>query len=447
MLKLSLATRIALIVVLALMAVWIGALMQLYRSAQGTDLNPPAGQIAALVTAIEHGAPDDVPLILRAVSSATLTASIVAGAAANPQGTTPIGPERRAAYETALGGRPFAMWRPAPSGLARRFPRLFEGIDAIGLGIGLRTGGTLVVISRNPLLITRFGVPVGFGAGLLGTLVALAALIVMHRETRPLVRLAAAVDRADFTSEALTVPSVRTSSPEIRTLVGAFGRLQRRVSELLRARMAMQGGISHDVRTFATRLRLRVEQIPDAEERARAIGDIDDMIRLLDDALLASRAGAGSGELATELVTFSELVRAEVDDRRGAGAAIDLSCGAGTEAGVLGDRVALRRIVSNLVDNALKYGRAAHLALAADGDTLVLIVDDEGSGIPPEQRALLLEPFTRLEASRNRGTGGAGLGLAVVRTLVEGMDGTVDIADAPTGGARIIVRLPVFRGV
>ncbi len=93
------------------------------------------------------------------------------------------------------------------------------------------------------------------------------------------------------------------------------------MAQLLRARMAMLGGISHDVRTFATRLRLRVEQIPEGTERERAIADISDMIRLLDDALLASRAGVG--ELATELVDLDGIVRAEVDDRRSAGGRID----------------------------------------------------------------------------------------------------------------------------
>jgi signal transduction histidine kinase len=240
------------------------------------------------------------------------------------------------------------------------------------------------------------------------------------------------------------LPSARTSSPEIRTVIAAFERLQARVAQLLRARMAMLGGISHDVRTFATRLRLRVEQIPEGVERERAIADISDMIRLLDDALLASRAGVG--ELATELVELDGIVHAEVDDRRSAGARIDARVASDAmPATVLGDRVALRRVVANLADNALKYGEAAHLMLAIEGPWLVLTIDDEGPGIPPGQRELLLEPFTRMEVSRSRGTGGAGLGLGIVRNLVAAMGGSVSIGDAPGGGARITVRLPVFK--
>ena len=92
---------------------------------------------------------------------------------------------------------------------------------------------------------------------------------------------------------------------------------------------------------------------------------------------------------------------------------------------VLGDRLALRRIVANIIDNAIKYGRVARLRLQLENPAIVLTVDDEGPGIPADRRQAMLEPFNRLETSRNRATGGAGLGLAVVRSLVEAHDGTI----------------------
>lgn len=239
------------------------------------------------------------------------------------------------------------------------------------------------------------------------------------------------------------LPETRSAAPEIRALIAAFNRLQARLAQLLRSRMAMLGGISHDVRTFATRLRLRVDHIPEKTDRERAVADIDDMIRLLDDALLASRAGAG--ELTEELVEFRQVVRDEVDDRSAEHAPIHLQSVANIEeAIVLGDRVALRRVVANLIDNALQYGRAAHVLVDASDQSVRLTVDDEGPGIPAEQREALLEPFVRLETSRNRRTGGAGLGLAVVRSLVEAHGGVINIGDAPTGGARFTVSLPLF---
>jgi signal transduction histidine kinase len=111
---------------------------------------------------------------------------------------------------------------------------------------------------------------------------------------------------------------------------------------------------------------------------------------------------------------------------------------------LLGDRVALRRVVFNLIDNAVKYGRRARLSLSRDAQWIVLLVDDDGPGIAADKRELLLEPFVRLEGSRNRQTGGAGLGLAIVRNLIEAHGGQIQISDAPGGGARIGVRLPGF---
>ena len=440
MLRLSLATRITLIVLVTLLVAWIGALALYYRSQAGAGENarPSPRQIAALVELAEQTPPAQRPLLYEAVSSSILSARSLAAAGAPPPEARPVATTLLDRYTAALGDRALVITTlPVPgfSTLATR------GLEFM---IALKDGEILVLDAKSPLPLTLFGLPVGFGAGLLGTLIALAALIVMHRETRPLARLSAAVDRMDLAGEPRFLPQARTSAPEIQTLIAAFNRLQDRLSRLLRARMAMLGGISHDVRTFATRLRLRVDHIPEGAERERAIGDITDIIRLLDDALLSSRAGAG--ELSEELVDFGEIVQAEVEDRKAAGAPVDLrkdSLSTGTT--ILGDRLALRRIVSNLIDNAVKYGQAAHLSLEADPKMVLLTVDDEGAGIPAELREELFEPFVRLETSRNRRTGGAGLGLAIVRNLIEAQGGSVAIGDNPTGGARFTVTLPLFR--
>jgi signal transduction histidine kinase len=449
MLRLTLAARITMIVVIALTIAWIGAAALLYRSPdrQGEAIRPSPHQIAALVELVERTPREQRPLVLAAASSSILEAMLESGDATRvvTDGARPADEAIQHAYVAALGERSVAIASPPFSGFQKLFPRLFApATNALELRIGLRTGETLVIETKSPFLVSRLGLPVGLGAGLFGTLTALVALIVMHRETRPLARLAAAVDRMDLAGPPALLPLARTSAPEIQALVTSFNRLQTRVALLLRARMAMLGGISHDVRSFATRLRLRIGELPEGPQRDRATSEIADMIRLLDDALLASRAGAG--ELAQVLVEFAAVVRAEIEDRRAAGAAIDLSTNPdATGATILGDRLALRRIVSNLVDNALKYGHAAHVAVGMDGQSLMLTIDDEGSGIPPDAREILLEPFVRLETSRNRQTGGAGLGLAIVRSLVEGHGGVVTIGEAPSGGSRFTVRLPVFR--
>lgn len=449
MLRLTFAARIALIVLLSLAAMWVATIAYFYRSHsdEAERTRPPPDQIGALAGLLESTSPEVRPLVLAAVNTPRFAARLEndpPSALARPGETTPDA-RIREAYAAALAGRAVTIVVPPPAGPTGLFPRLTSGAaNALEFRIALRTGQTLVVDASSPVVVTRFGLPVGFGAGLFGTFIALAALIVMQSQTRPLARLAAAVDRVDLSVEPQPLPETRRSAPEIRALVKAFNRLQGRLGDMLRARMAMLGGISHDVRTFATRLRMRVDRIPDDAERGRAIADIDDMIRLLDDALLTGRAGAGA--LTEEMVEFDQIVRKEVADRRAQGAVVDIRSDVAVGGSiVLGDRLALRRIVANVTDNAIKYGGAAHLTTMTEGATVVLMVDDEGSGIPAAEREGVFQPFTRLEPSRNRGTGGAGLGLAVARSLAEAHGGTIVVDDAPGTGARVIVRLPIFR--
>jgi signal transduction histidine kinase len=447
-LRMTFAARIGLIVVVGLGMAWISTIALYYIARAHTAENntlPVPGHIAALVELIERTPGEERKLVLRVASSETFAARIDAGANTGTTAQRILPRLNQRAIESslqALGGRPVSV-NFADTGERRRlFSRLVP--PTVDVGVGLRTGDTLVIEVGNAILLGPLGLPVGFGAGIFGTLIALLALLVMHRETKPLARLAEAVDRVDLSLDPVALPEARRSAPEIRSLIDAFNRLQGRLGELLRSRMAMLGGISHDVRTYATRLRLRAEKISDEAERDRAIADINDMILLLDDALLASRAGAG--ELAEEMVEIDDIIRAEVADRRSGGARIDYQGGHWEQVPiVLGDRLALRRVVANLADNAIKYGGSAHLrGMIVDKDFL-LTVDDEGAGIPPEHRQAMLEPFSRLETSRSRGTGGAGLGLAIARGLTEAHGGALSIQQAPSGGARISVRLPLFQ--
>jgi signal transduction histidine kinase len=447
-LRMTFAARIGLIVVVGLGMAWISTIALYYiaraHTAESNTL-PVPGHIAALVELIERTPSEERKLVLRVASSETFAARIDAGANTGTTAQRILPRLNQRAIESslqALGGRPVSVNFADTGERKRLFSRLVP--PTVDVRVGLRTGDTLVIEVGNALLLGPFGLPVGFGAGIFGTLIALLALLVMHRETKPLARLAEAVDRVDLSLDPVALPEARRSAPEIRSLIDAFNRLQGRLGELLRSRMAMLGGISHDVRTYATRLRLRAEKISDEAERDRAIADINDMILLLDDALLASRAGAG--ELAEEMVEIDDIIRAEVADRRSGGARIDYQGGHWEQVPiVLGDRLALRRVVANLADNAIKYGGSAHLRSMIVGKDFLLTVDDEGAGIPPEHRQAMLEPFSRLETSRSRGTGGAGLGLAIARGLTEAHGGALSIQQAPSGGARIAVRLPLFQ--
>ncbi|MDH0117792.1 ATP-binding protein [Rhizobium pusense] len=430
-----------------MIVVWLVVIANVYRSynSQQQNVRPPPDKIAAIVDIVERaGDAGERRRVLDAVRSNLLDPRLEddrqrpsEDAAATEESLTREYGERLGDRAVKVTAAPITIYNWTVGVLSAK-PR-----NILKIRIALRTGDVLVINSKTPYAVSPLGVPVGFGAGLIGTVIALVMLLVLWSATLPLSELARAVDKIDFATEPAPLPRARSGTLEIRALAAAFDRLQIRLSHLLRSRMALLGGISHDVRTFATRLRLRIDQIPDAQERDRAIEDISDMIRLLDDALLASRAGAG--ELSEELLEFEALVTAEVHDRRSSGHAVESYIDPNAVGAlVLGDRLSLRRVISNLIDNALKYGIAARVHVQTTASDITLRIDDDGPGIPADFRQLLLEPFVRIETSRNRSTGGAGLGLSIVRNLVEAHGGAITIGQADSGGASVIVALPLF---
>jgi two-component system, OmpR family, osmolarity sensor histidine kinase EnvZ len=307
------------------------------------------------------------------------------------------------------------------------------------IAIGLSTGGYAVLETRGDIVRRLWGVPPGFLIGALGALVGLAAIVAIMREARPLRRLSDSVAR--FGGSAVPDPVQARGAPEIKRLIGAVNDMQERIAGLVKGRTVLLGAISHDLKTYLTRLRLRAETIPDAEQRARAVRDLDDMTALIEDALALAR-GASVSERREE-VDVARLVEEEITGRKDE--RLEFSGGGSPRADVAGDAMALRRLFANLIDNALRYGKRAKVSVSGDRTALIVTVDDDGPGIPELERAAVFEPFYRVDPSRSRETGGAGLGLAIARAIVEAHGGGIGAETSPLGGARIRVSLPVAR--
>jgi two-component system, OmpR family, osmolarity sensor histidine kinase EnvZ len=299
-------------------------------------------------------------------------------------------------------------------------------------------GGVLVVETADELTVRVLGLPPGYWAGIVGFAAAALALYAVVRETNPLARLARSVERFGEAIEPATVPE--RGAREVRALTAAFNRMQSRIAELVRGRTFMLAAISHDLRTYLTRLRLRVEMVPEAGIRERATRDIEDMNALLDDALAFARTSFDS--TAREAVDLVAIVRRECAERAGTGGAVRAQLPA-ERVIVAGECAALARVVGNLIDNALKYGRQADVSVVAGASEVEIMVDDRGPGIPPSERQRIFEPFLRLDPSRNRERGGAGLGLAIAQYLIQRHGGAIAVEDRPGGGARFRVSLPL----
>lgn len=454
MVRLGLTTRFVAIGVTLLLTLWIALVAAYYRSS-GLDraaTRPPVTQIRAIADVLSAATPGARDDLLEAVSSSILVATLEpARTAATPEADErEVGEDLRdtpdfVEHVALIGERLLSIHRLGRPRSTLGPPSLFAtAIGALRFRLSLADGTILRLDTRTPFVVTLFGLPAGVGAGLLGTIFALVAFVLLHREIRPLTALAAAVDRIDPSGAPIALPAISVRAPETATLLTAFERMQTRLQTLIAGRFALIGGVQHDVRSFATRLRLRVEHIADPTERDKAVADIDDMIGLLDNALLTARAGVG--RLDEELLDLAALIRQEVADLGAAGRPIRLGVAppSSREVPVLLDRTAFRRIVANLVDNAIEFGREATIDLEERQGRAIVSVSDAGAGIAPEVAALLFEPFVRGEPSRARRTGGAGLGLAVVRSLVEAQDGTVEIGRSDAGGARVVLSFPLF---
>jgi signal transduction histidine kinase len=227
-------------------------------------------------------------------------------------------------------------------------------------------------------------------------------------------------------------------STEVTAAVAAFNLMQERLKRYVTNRTTTMAAIAHDLRTPLTRLRFRIEAAPD-DLRAKISGDLDEMEAMISSTLAFVQDVTRPVER-TKL-EVSSLVETVMDEAAETGA--DAAVERAERAVVDGDPIALKRLVANLVDNALKFGSSARGRVFAEAGMAVVEVDDNGPGVPEGEIERAFEPFQRLEGSRSRETGGAGLGLAVVRAIARGHGGEVTLQNRVEGGLRARVTLPL----
>jgi len=233
-------------------------------------------------------------------------------------------------------------------------------------------------------------------------------------------------------------PLVLKGPSEIRAAVGAFNDMQQRLRRYVEDRTAMMGAIAHDLRTPLTRLRFRIEGLPE-EQRAKMSSDIDQMEEMISAALHFVRDTTRPGERTP--LELSSLLESLCDEMAETGAATEVESG---EKVILeGDPMALRRLFSNLLENAVKFGGRARTRVFRDGTNAFVEIEDDGPGIPLADSEKVFEPFYRREPSRSRQTGGIGLGLAVVRSIARGHGGDVNLINRVGGGLTARVQLPL----
>ncbi len=277
---------------------------------------------------------------------------------------------------------------------------------------------------------------------LYGLLVGVIALI-LGRMTRPLAALTRRVERFAETRDA--AGQLEPQGPDdVRQLIIAHNALEARIAALIDEKDVMLGAIGHDLKTPLAALRVRIETVEDAGERAKMAGTIDELARSLDDILSLARVGRPSDP--REPTELAALVGAIVEEFEDTGDPVTLEQ---SERLVLSLRATwLRRALRNLIGNALRYGQVARVSLRREGGAAVVRIEDDGPGIAADDIARMLEPFTRGEPSRNSATGGAGLGLTLARAIAEQHGGTLELSNrrdtsSAITGLTATLRLPI----
>ena len=266
--------------------------------------------------------------------------------------------------------------------------------------------------------------------------VAVLAALAVRALTRPLAVLAAA---AGELGRDIRRPPLDEKGPlEVQRAARAFNTMQERLIRYIEDRNRILAAISHDLKTPITRLRLRTELLDDAPLKEKFLLDLDDMQRMAQASLDFLRGGEDSEPIAP--MDLNALLESLQEDAEDVGHAVSIS---GAASQPLRCRpLALKRCLTNLVDNALKYGQSAEIAVADAATRLRLIVRDRGPGIPAAELERVFEPFYRLEGSRSRDTGGTGLGLSIARNIARAHGGELSLRNHPQGGLEAVLELP-----
>ena len=261
--------------------------------------------------------------------------------------------------------------------------------------------------------------------------------IAVRLAIRPLTRLARAVETLD--PNAHPTPLDEQGPTEVAHAAAAFNEMQKRIAEYLKERMQILAAISHDLQTPITRMKLRAEFMEDSAERDKLWSDLGEMEHLVREGVAYARSVHGATET-SHRINLDAFLDSLVFDYQDMHKQVSLT---GKSAVVFDTRPhALRRVLVNLVDNALKFAGSAELEVGstADGELSIKVLD-RGPGIAEDELVQVMQPFYRVESSRNRGTGGTGLGLAIAQQLAVAIGGSLTLSNRPQGGLCAEVRV------
>lgn len=268
--------------------------------------------------------------------------------------------------------------------------------------------------------------------------IAVLAYLVARMTMGPMKKLADAAK--NLGNDINHAPIKLRGATEIRTASAAFNAMQARIRQHIAQRTEMLAAITHDLQTPLTRMRLRLEKVQDAELQGKLLEDLSAMQQMVKEGLDLARSMDTTE--AMQRVDLDALLDSVCADATDAGQEVDLKGRAAMD--LMGRPLDIRRCLVNLIDNAVKYGQRAHVTVERQAGSTRVRIRDEGPGIPSSQLAQVFEPFYRLETSRNRSSGGTGLGLTIARNIAEQHGASLSLANHASGGLEATLVFPEF---
>ena len=228
-------------------------------------------------------------------------------------------------------------------------------------------------------------------------------------------------------------------SSEVRKAALAFIKMKERIQRQISERTQMLAGVSHDLRTPLTRMKLQAAMMPDGDDKKDFLSDIDEMEKMLDGYLSFV---SGEGGEKSSFVDVNEMILSIINKFRNKKALIRYSTNDQVSA-IQGREQALKRALTNVISNAFRYGKTIAVKLESNDKKLIIAIEDDGPGIPKDKREDVFKAFYRLENSRNKETGGVGLGLSIAKDVITSHGGTIELDDSSLGGLKVLVSIPL----
>jgi two-component system, OmpR family, osmolarity sensor histidine kinase EnvZ len=310
--------------------------------------------------------------------------------------------------------------------------------DYVDLRIELKNGVLRLLVPRERVTASNADI---FILWMIGSSIVLMAISVLflRNQVKPIERLARA---AESFGKGRPVSEFHPHGAiEIRRAAAAFNEMRERIERFVQQRTEMLAGISHDLKTPLTRMRLQLAMMHHDADTEAISGDLAEMERMLNEYLDFARGEGGDDAEYADLGVLAAEAVADVSRAHNAQQRIMLSVDEPLIVAV--KRNAVRRCLINLIDNALKYGRRVQVELSRAGKTVELAVEDDGPGIAEDRREEAFRPFHRLDQGRNLQSGGVGLGLAIARDIARAHGGDVRLEKSALGGLRAVIWLPV----